>query len=97
MLDQAKMLWKAKQMQKELKKTEIEAQSNDGLVRVVVNAEMNLKEIELNQDFLKPENKKLIEQTILKTLSEAMSRAQGVAAEKTRDIMKDMNLNIPGM
>jgi DNA-binding YbaB/EbfC family protein len=97
MFDQAKMLWKAKQVQKELKNTEIEAQSNDGVVKVVVNCEMHIKSIELDENALKPENKRALEKTLQNTLGEAMSRAQALAAQKTKDVMKDMNLNIPGM
>lgn len=97
LLDQGKMLLKAKQMQKELKNTEVEAKSGDGSVTVVINGEMHLKEITISEDILKPENKRQIERNIQQTVSEAMSRAQAVAAEKTKAIMKDMNLNFPGM
>lgn len=97
MFDQAKMLWKARQVQKELKNTEVEAQSNDGVVKVIVNGELRIKNIELNAEALKPENKRQLEKTLLNTLGEAMSRAQALAAQKTKDVMKDMNLNIPGM
>ncbi len=97
MFDQAKMLWKARQVQKELKNTEVEAQSNDGVVKVIVNGELRIKNIELDENALKPENKRQLEKTLLNTLGEAMSRAQALAAQKTKDVMKDMNLNIPGM
>lgn len=97
MFDQAKMLWKARQVQKELKNTEIEAQSNDGAVKVIINGEMHLKSIEIAEESLKPENKKNLEKTIQNTVSEAMSRAQAYAADKTKTVMKDLNLNIPGL
>jgi len=97
MFDQAKMLWKAKQVQKELKNTEIEAKSNDGQVRVVVNAEMHVKEIEISEEALTAANKSNLEKALQNTISQALSRAQALAAEKTRAVMKDMNLNIPGM
>ena len=97
MLDQAKMLWKANQVRKELKNTEIEAKSNDGSVSVVVNGEMHLLKIELNEAMLNPENKRNLEKAVQNTVSEALSRAQAVAAEKTKAVMKDLNLNIPGM
>lgn len=97
MLDQAKMLWKANQVRNELKKTEIEAKSNDGAVTVVVNGELNMKSIELNEEMLKPENKRQLEKSIQSTVSEALSRAQAIAAEKTKAVMKDLNINIPGM
>jgi hypothetical protein len=97
MLDQAKMLWKANQVRKELKNTEIEAKSNDGSVSAVVNGEMRLISIDLNPEKLNPDNKKNLEKAIQNTISEALSKAQAVAAEKTKDVMKDLNINIPGM
>jgi len=97
MFDQAKMFWKARQVQKELKNTEIEAKSNDGMVSVVVNGELHLKQVTLDESALKSENKKALEKAIQTTISEAMSRAQAVAAEKTKAAMKDLNLNIPGL
>jgi DNA-binding YbaB/EbfC family protein len=97
LFDQGKMLLKAKQVQKELKNTEVEAKSGDGSVMVVVNGEMHLKEIRFDENFLKPENKRLLERNVQQTMSEALSRAQAIAAEKTKAIMKDMNLNFPGM
>ena len=97
MFDQAKMLWKANQVRKELKNTEIEAKSNDGTITVVVNGEMHIVNLELNEEALKPENKRNLEKAIQNTVSEALSRAQAVAAEKTKEVMKDLNINIPGM
>ena len=97
MLDQAKMLWRANQVRNELKKTEIEAKSNDGSVVVIVNGEMHILKIELNEEMLKPENKRSLEKSIQNTTAEALSRAQAIAAEKTKAVMKDLNLNIPGM
>lgn len=97
MFDQAKMLWKANQIKKELKNTEVEAKSNDGSVSAVVNGEMHILSVELNEEMLKPENKRALEKSIQNTVAEALSRAQAVAADKTKDMMKDLNINIPGM
>ena len=96
LLDQGKMLWKAKQVQKELKNTEIEAKSSDGMVTVVVNGEMHLKDVKLSDD-AQNTDKRSLEEAIKKTMAEALSRAQAVAAEKTKSVMKDMGMNLPGM
>ncbi len=96
LLDQGKMLWKARQVQKELKNTEIEAKSNDGLVSIVVNGEMHIKKVELS-DEAQQVDKRNLEQALQKTIAEALSRAQAVAAEKTKGVMKDMGMNLPGM
>jgi DNA-binding protein YbaB len=95
--DQGKMLLQAKKVQKELKNTEIEASSNNGWVNVVFNAEMKIKTINFSEEALKPENKNELDRVAQQTIAEALSRAQAVAAEKTREMMKGMNLNIPGM
>lgn len=96
-IDQGKMLWRARQVQKELKNTEIEAKSPSGNVSVVLNAEMHVKDFHVEEVFLKPENKRQLERELTQTVSEALSRAQAIAAEKTKEVMKDLNLNIPGM
>ncbi len=88
---------KAKDIQKELKDTEIEARSSDGEVTVVYNGEQRLVAIEIDPVMLVTEKKKNLEQLIIKVVGEASSKAQALAAEKTKDVMKDMGLNLPGM
>ena len=86
---------KARAIQKELKNTEIEASSNDGWVTVVFNGEQHLTDIDINEEALKPENKRTLEQDLKNTVSQAVSRSQAHAAEKMRAIAG--NLNIPGL
>lgn len=96
-MDQGKMLLRARQVQKELKNTEVEASSNNGWVNVVFNAEMKIKSVNIAEEALAPEKKRELEKVLQNTIAEALSRAQAVAAEKTKEVMKDLNLNIPGM
>ncbi len=99
--DQAKKLYemqkKAKIVQKELKETEIEVKSNDGLVTLVFTGEQKLTEISIDESLLELSLKKELETKLLRTFTEGMQRAQAIAADKTKDMMKDMNLNIPGL
>lgn len=88
---------KAKAMQKELRDTEIEAVSPDGKITVVFNGELKLVDLTIDQSAVDGQSVKDLERNLKTTIAEAMSKAQAVAAEKTREIMKDMNLNIPGM
>jgi len=101
MFDKAKELYqlqkKAKEVQKELKNTEVEAQSSDGSVTVLFTADQKIKSIDISNEALKPENKKDLEEKLVKVISEGISRAQAVAAEKTKGLMSEMGLNIPGM
>ncbi|MDD5486428.1 MAG: YbaB/EbfC family nucleoid-associated protein, partial [Dehalococcoidales bacterium] len=85
MFDKAKELYqlqkKAKEVQKELKNTEVEAQSADGTVIVVFTADQKIKSIELKDEALG--NKKDLEDKLVRVISEGISRAQAVAAQKT--------------
>lgn len=95
MKDQYELIKKARAIQKELKNVEVEASSNDGWVTVVFNGEQHLTEINLNEDALRAENKRELEKDLKNTISQAISRAQAVAAEKMKDIAGGMG--IPGL
>ncbi len=64
---------------------------------VIYNGEQRLVNIEISESMLQPAKKKELEATILKVVGEASSKAQALAAEKTKDVMKSMGMNIPGM
>ena len=97
MLDQMKMVMKARAIQNELKKTEIEAASRDDLVKVTVTGEMKLTSVSIDDSLLRSERKTELERLIQATVAEAFQRAQQIAAEKTRDVMKDLGVNVPGL
>lgn len=97
MLDQMKMVLKAKAIQNELKKTEIDATSRDNLVSVTVTGELKLKSVTIDPSMLNPDKKLELERLIQATVAEALQQAQQIAAEKTREVMKDLGVNIPGM
>ena len=101
MLDKMKRLYqlqkKAKEIQRELKDTEIEAKSSGGEVTVVYNGEQRLVNLAIAESMLQVEKKKELQDMIVRLCSEAHSKAQGLAADRTKDVMKEMGLNIPGM
>lgn len=101
MFDKAKEIYqlqkKAKEVQKELKNTEVEAQSSDGKITIVFTADQKIKSIEFSEDALGSLSKKELEEKLVHVIAEAISRTQAVAAEKTKGLMSEMGLNIPGM
>lgn len=101
MLDKMKQLYqlqkKAKEIQKDLRDTEIEAKSSNGLVTVIYNGEQKMVSVQVDDSLLSPGRKMELEQTIVRVAAEAQSRAQAIAAEKTKDVMKEMGMNIPGL
>ncbi|NCN24744.1 YbaB/EbfC family nucleoid-associated protein [Candidatus Berkelbacteria bacterium] len=87
----------AKTVQKELRDTEIEAKSADGEILVVVNGEQKIVEIKIGENYLSADKKSELESALLKVAQEASEKAQQIAAEKSKDMMKGMGLNIPGL
>lgn len=101
MFDKARQLYelqkKARGVQKELKEIEIEAKSGDGRVVVIFSGEQKIKSIQIDESLLTTENKGQLERTLEQTIGEAISRSQAVAAEKTKALMGDLGVNLPGM
>jgi len=83
---------KAKEMKKAMKEIEIEAEENG--ILVVVNAAQELVEIQIPDELLKPENKKMIEKSVKSAFDRAMKKGQEVAAEKMKPLMG--GLGLPG-
>lgn len=92
-----KAVLKARAIQNELKKTEIDAVSREQLVSVTVTGELKLKSISIDEAMLTPSRKLELERLVQSTIAEAFNRAQQIAAEKTREAMKDLGVNLPGM
>jgi nucleoid-associated protein EbfC len=86
------MVKKAKALQKELKETEIEASSSDGLITVVFNGEQRMVSISIDETWLEPAKKRELEKQILNVSGQAISKAQAVATEQMKKIAGDLNL-----
>lgn len=101
MLDKAKQLYqlqkRAKEVQKSLKNTEIEAKSSDGMISAIFSGDQKIKSIEIDSSMISPDKKKELEDKLVRVISEGLSRSQAVAAEKAKGLMGDMGMNIPGM
>lgn len=101
MIDKMKQLYdmqkKAKQIQKELKETEIEAKSGDGLVTVTFNGEIHILGVTIDESLLTPEKKRELENSVKNTTAQAISKAQAIAADKAKGMMGDLGINLPGM
>lgn len=99
MLDKAKQLYdlqkKARAIQKELKDTEIEARTADGLVAVRFNGEQHVLGVDIDESFVTEGRKHELEKAVQQAIAEAISKSQSLAAEKMKAIAG--NLNIPGL
>ena len=101
MLDKMKQLYslqkQAREMQKELKNIEIEAQGLNGLITIVVNGEIHIEKVTIHESLLETGKKRELERGLEETLREALGKAQGIAAEKSKEMMKALNIDLPGM
>lgn len=86
---------KARAIQKELKGIEVEVSSNDGFVTAVFNGEQHLVEIQIAEGALNTEMKRELEKDLKNVISQGISRAQAIAAEKMKDVAG--GLGIPGL
>lgn len=83
---------KARALQKELKDTEIEASNNAETITVVFNGEQRMTEIDIHESWLDPAKKTQLEKELINVIGQAISKAQGLAAEKMKSIAGDLNL-----
>jgi hypothetical protein len=92
--DLYKLQKQAKQIQQKLNNTHIEAEIEG--ITATVNGKQEIISIQISEEAY--ENKKKMEQNLVKALNKAMTRAQQIAAEEMKDVMGDMGLGgLPGL
>ena len=80
----------AKQIKKELKSLEIEAEENG--VIVVVSGNQDILEIKIPDELCVPEEKIKLEKSIVVATARAMKKSQEIAAERMKPILGDMGM-----
>ncbi len=85
--DQAKMLMKARKLQKELQKEIITVEAGDGAVKVEITGEQKIKKIHIDPDTIKLDDIGELENWVEEAVKEAISQSQKLAAEKMRPMM----------
>lgn len=95
--DTMRLVKKAREIQRELKGTEIEAASKDGKVSVVFNGEQHIKQINIDESLLNPSTKFELERSLINVIGQAISQSQAVAAERMKEVAGDLNINLPGL
>lgn len=88
--DLMKLQSQAKRMQKELRKTVVEAEGEGGKIKVEMNGEQKVINLEIAEDLLAPQNKKRLEKALLKTIAEASKAIQKIIAQKGKSMMGDL-------
>ncbi len=90
MFDKMKQLMEMKNQADKIKKEldgEIVQITDVKGLRIVVNGSMNFQAVEIDENLLKPENKKNLERDLLRSLNAAIHKSQVLAASKMKALM----------
>jgi hypothetical protein len=85
--DQAKLVMKARKLQKELQKEIITVETGDGAVKVEITGEQKIKKISIDPEFVDLEDIGQLEMWVEEAVKEAINRSQQLAAEKMQPMM----------
>lgn len=86
-MDQAKLLMKARKLQKELQNEIISVEAGEGAVRVDITGEQKIKKIHIEPDYINLDDIGQLEMWIETAVKEAINQSQQLAAEKMQPIM----------
>lgn len=96
------MMGKLKETQQKIEETKrrldtvlVDEQSNDGLLKVTLNANRKIKSIEIDESLL--QDKEQLEDYLILTLNKAIEKATNVNEAELGAVAKDGMPNIPGM
>ncbi len=85
---------KAKQIKKDLANLHIEAEV-EGII-VVISGEQEVVDVKIPEEMLKPENQVRLQKAMILAFNKGVKKSQEIAAEKMRDVMGGLGLNMPG-
>jgi DNA-binding YbaB/EbfC family protein len=85
--DQAKLVMKARKLQKELQKEVIVAEAGDGAVKVEITGEQKIKKIHIDPEYIDIDDIGQLEGWVEEAVKDAIGRSQKLAAEKMQPMM----------
>jgi hypothetical protein len=85
--DQAKLLMKARKLQKELQKEIITTEAGDGAVKVDITGEQKIKKIHIDPEAVNLDDIGQLEMWVEEAVKDAVNQSQKLAAEKMQPMM----------
>ena len=85
--DQAKLLLKARKLQKELQKEIITVTAGEGAVKVEITGEQKIKKIHIDPESIDLDDIGQLEMWVEEAVKDAIQRSQKLAAEKMQPMM----------
>ncbi len=96
MINQARQLKaRLEEAQKELEKTEVQAEAGKGAVRVTANGQQKIVSISISPEAMDPEKPEQLEQLVLKAVRDAQAKSEKAAAKRMKGLTG--GLKIPGL
>ena len=86
-MDQAKLLMRARKLQKELANEIISVEAGDGAVTIEISGEQKIKKIHINPEQIDLDDIGELELWLEKAVREAINQSQKLAAEKMQPMM----------
>lgn len=88
---------KVQETQQSLQNEEVSSSSGD-VMTVVVNGQQDIVSINLNPNYLSPENKLLLQDLLCATLNQAIAKSRDLNQSAINKLTNDLNLpHIPGL
>ncbi|MEK7561758.1 MAG: YbaB/EbfC family nucleoid-associated protein [Patescibacteria group bacterium] len=85
--DQAKLLMKARKLQKELQKEIITVEAGEGAVKVQISGEQKIQSITIDPEAINLDDIGQLENWVEEAVKEAIAASQKLAAEKMQPMM----------
>jgi DNA-binding YbaB/EbfC family protein len=86
---------KLEQAQKELGNLVIEGEAGKGAVRVTMDGQQKIKSVKISPEIINQGKPELLEELVLKAVSDALAKSQKAAAKQLRGLTG--GLKIPGL
>jgi DNA-binding YbaB/EbfC family protein len=86
-VDQAKLLMRARKLQKELQREIITVDAGEGAVRVEISGEQKIKRITIDPEAVNLDDIGQLEMWLEEAVKEAINKSQKLAAEKMQPMM----------
>ena len=85
--DQAKLVMRARKLQKELQNEIIEVEAGQGAVKVEITGEQKIKKIHIDPEYVDLDDIGQLEMWLEEAVKEAINQSQQLAAEKMQPLM----------
>src|SRR3954452_17061585 len=85
--DQAKLVMKARKLQKELQKEIITVEAGDGAVKIEITGEQKIRKSSIDPESINTDDVGQLEMWLEEAVKEAIARSQKLAAEKMQPMM----------